>query len=151
LNPNFGNIKDAVTDAVFGGIQTKKRSSVFATIKFLNISNILFFYLNQNYYICKTNQEHMNMASHNIKIQHEKFGILLNETFVNGTQFKLFLKMVQGCIELKNDLTFFNGTDFFVHVPHKHLVESIITTCVDNYTLAEHLINKTKMEAEVTK
>jgi hypothetical protein len=93
----------------------------------------------------------MNMASHNIKIQHEKFGILLNETFVNGTQFKLFLKMVQGCIELKNDLTFFNGTDFFIHVPHKHLVESIITTCVDNYTLAEHFINKTKMEAEVTK
>jgi len=93
----------------------------------------------------------MNMASHNIKIQHEKFGILLNETFVNGTQFKLFLKMVQGCIELTNDLTFFNGTDFFIHVPHKHLVESIITTSVDNYTLAEHLINKTKMEAEVTK
>lgn len=93
----------------------------------------------------------MNMASHNIKIQHEKFGVLLNETFVNSTQFKLFLKMVQGCIELKNDLTFFNGTDFFVHVPFKHLVESIITTNVDNYTLAEHLINKSKMEAEVTK
>jgi hypothetical protein len=93
----------------------------------------------------------MNVASHNIKIQHEKFGILLNETFVNGTQFKLFLKMVQGCIELKNDLTFFNGTDFLVHVPFKYLVESIITTNVDNYTLAEHLINKSKMEAEVTK
>jgi hypothetical protein len=93
----------------------------------------------------------MNVASHNIKIQHEKFGVLMSETFVNPTQFKLFLKMVQGCIELKNDLTFFNGTDFFVHVPHKHLVESIITTSVDNYTLAEHLINKSKMEAEVTK
>jgi len=77
------------------------------------------------------------MASHNIKIQHEKFGVLLNETFVNPIQFKLFLKMVQGCIELKNDLTFFNGTDFFVHVPYKHLVESIITTGVDNYTLAD--------------
>jgi hypothetical protein len=93
----------------------------------------------------------MNVASHNIKIQHEKFGVLLNETFVNATQFKLFLKMVQGCIELKNDLTFFNGTDFLVHVPSKYLVESIITTNVDNYTLAEHLINKSKMEAEVTK
>lgn len=93
----------------------------------------------------------MNMSSHNIKIQHEKFGVLLNETFVNGTQFKLFLKMVQGCMELKNDLTFFNGTDFFVHVPYKYLVESIVTTNVENYTLAEHLINKSKMEAEVTK
>lgn len=93
----------------------------------------------------------MNVASHTIKIQHETFGVLLNETFVNSTQFKLFLKMVQGCIELKNDLTFFNGMDFFVHVPYKHLVQSIITTAVDNYTLAEHLIQKSKMEALETK
>jgi len=93
----------------------------------------------------------MNMASHTIKIQHETFGFLLNETFVNSTQFKLFLKMVQGCIAMKEDLTFFNGVDFFVHIPHKHLVNSIITTNVDNYTLAEHLINKSKMEALETK
>lgn len=75
----------------------------------------------------------------------------MNENFVNPTQFKLFLKMVQGCIELKNDLTFFNGQDFFVHIPFTHLVKSIITTSVENYTLTEHLINKSKMEAEVTK
>ena len=93
----------------------------------------------------------MNIPQHNIKIQHETFGVLLNETFVNATQFKLFLKMVQGCIELKNDLTFFNGTDFFVHVPHKYLVNSIITTSINTYTLAEHLINKSKMEALETK
>ena len=91
------------------------------------------------------------MNTHNIKIQHETFGVLLNENFVNGTQFKLFLKMVQGCVELKNDLTFFNGQDFFVHIPYNHLVKSIITTFVDNYTLTEHLINKSKMEAEVTR
>ena len=93
----------------------------------------------------------MNMNSHIIKIQHETFGLLLNETFVNEIQFKLFLKMVQGCIELKNDLTFFNGVDFLVHIPHKHLINSIITTNVDNYTLAEHLINKSKMEALETR
>ena len=93
----------------------------------------------------------MNMASHNIKIQHETFGVLLNETFVNATQFKLFLKMVQGCIELKNDLTFFNGVEFFVHIPYKHLVNSIITTNVDAYTLAEHLVAKSKIEALETK
>lgn len=91
------------------------------------------------------------MNSHSIKIQHETFGKLLDETFVNPIQFKLFLKMVQGCISMKEDLTFFNGVDFFVHVPYKHLVSSIITTDIDNYTLTEHLINKTKMEAEVTK
>ena len=93
----------------------------------------------------------MTMNTHNIKIQHEIFGVLLNENFVNPTQFKLFLKMVQGCIELKNDLTFFNGQDFFVHIPFTHLVKLIITTSVENYTLTEHLINKSKMEAEVTK
>jgi hypothetical protein len=93
----------------------------------------------------------MTINSHNIKIQNETFGKLLDETFVNPIQFKLFLKMVQGCISMKEDLTFFNGVDFLVHVPYKHLVSSIITTGVDNYTLAEHLINKSKMEAEVTK
>jgi len=93
----------------------------------------------------------MTMNSHSIKIQHETFGKLLDETFVNPIQFKLFLKMVQGCISMKEDLTFFNGVDFFVHVPYKHLVSSIITTNVDNYTLAEHLINKSKMEALETK
>jgi hypothetical protein len=93
----------------------------------------------------------MNLPQHIIKIQHETFGVLLNETFVNPTQFKLFLKMVQGCIEMKNDLTFFNGVDFLVHIPHKQLVNSIITTNVDTYTLAEHLINKSKMEALETK
>ena len=87
------------------------------------------------------------MSSHNIKIQHETFGVLLNETFVNGTQFKLFLKMVQGCIEMKDDLTFFNGVEFLIHIPHKHLVNSIITTNVDSYSLAEHLITKSKIEA----
>ena len=98
-----------------------------------------------------SNTNTMDMNSHNIKIQHETFGVLLNETFVNGTQFKLFLKMVQGCIELKNDLSFFNGIDFFVHIPYKHLVTSIIMTNVDRYTLTDHLINKSKIEAEVTK
>lgn len=93
----------------------------------------------------------MNLPQHTIKIQHETFGLLLNETFVNPIQFKLFLKMVQGCITMKEDLTFFNGTDFLLHVPYKQLVNSIINTSVDSYTLAEHLINKSKMEALETK
>jgi hypothetical protein len=55
--------------------------------------------------------------------------------------------MVQGCLELKNDLTFFNGSDFLIHVPHRYLIDSIITTSVDaSLTLAEHLIQKSKLE-----
>ncbi len=42
---------------------------------------------------------------------------------MDGTQFKIFLKMVHGCIELKNDLSFFNGADFLVFIPTKILQE----------------------------
>ena len=90
-------------------------------------------------------------TTHNVRVQNEKYGMLLEETFVNPVQFKLFLKMVQGCIELKNDLTFFNGQDFLVHIPYNHLVCSIVTTNVDAYTMAEHLVTKSKLEALETK
>jgi hypothetical protein len=93
----------------------------------------------------------MNTISYLIKIQHETFGEILSEEFVNDIQFKLFLKMVQGCIELGNDLTFFNGQDFLVHIPHRHLVGSIITTKFKTYGLSDHMIQKSKMEALVTK
>ena len=79
------------------------------------------------------------------------FQMHLNQLQLMVDQFKLFLKMVQGCIELKDDLSFFNGVDFLVHIPYKHLVSSIITTNVDAYTLAEHLVAKSKMEALETK
>jgi len=91
----------------------------------------------------------MNTIKHNIKIQHEKFGVLLSETFIDMTQFKIFLKAVDGCICMKNDFTFFNGMDFFVHIPYSKLVESIITTNVETYELADHM--KSKLEALVTK
>ena len=93
----------------------------------------------------------MNIPHHNIKIQHETFGVLLNENFMDQTQFKLFLKMVQGCIELKNDLTFFNGVDFLVHIPHQYLINSIILTNIETYSMSEHLVAKSKMEALETK
>jgi hypothetical protein len=93
----------------------------------------------------------MSLPQQNIKIQHEVFGVLLDENFSDKIQFKLLLKMIQGCIELKNDLTFFNGVDFFIHIPHKQLISSIITTKVEQYTLAEHLITKSKMEALETR
>jgi len=91
----------------------------------------------------------MNTIKHNIKIQHDKFGVLMNETFIDMTQFKIFLKAVDGCISLKNDFTFFNGMDFFIHIPYSKLVESIITTSSDSYDLSDHM--KSKIEAKVTK
>lgn len=91
----------------------------------------------------------MNMKQYQIKIQHETFGVLVQETFINPTQFQLFLKMVQGCIELRNDLTFFNGVDFLIHIPHKYLVESIILTSSVSYTLSDLMIQKSKIESLV--
>jgi hypothetical protein len=88
----------------------------------------------------------MNMSTKTIKIQHEKFGVLLNETFVNPTQFKLFLKMVNGCLNNDEALTFFNGEDFLVNIPNKILKDSVITTNVDAYTLTDHILTKSKIE-----
>lgn len=92
-----------------------------------------------------------NMTQHNIRVVHETHGLLVDENFVNPTQFKLFLKMIQGCLVTKEDLTFFNGTDFLLHVPFKVLVSSVITTKTDYLTLTEQLINKSKIESPVTK
>ena len=86
---------------------------------------------------------------HNVKVEHEKFGVVLSETFIDPTQFKLFLKAIHGCLTLKEDLTFFNGTDFLVHVPYKHLVDSIVSTGKTEYTSSDHV--KSKLEALVTK
>ena len=89
--------------------------------------------------------------NHNVKIQHEKFGTLLDEIFVNPVQFKLFLRLTQSCIEMKQDLTFFNGTDFLLHIPYDKLRESIVTTKLDIYSLTDHIRNKSKLEALETK
>lgn len=91
----------------------------------------------------------MNTINYNVRIENEKFGVLLNENFVNGTQFKLFLKMINGALELKNNLTFFNGVDFLIHIPYDKLVDSIVTTKLDTYGMSE--IVKSKIEALVTK
>lgn len=88
----------------------------------------------------------MTTFTQSIRIQHETYGVILKEDFVDSTQFKLFLKMVNGCFATGNDLTFFNGQDFFVHIPNKVLKNSIITTQMEPYTLADHIINKSKIE-----
>jgi hypothetical protein len=91
----------------------------------------------------------MITMKYNITIENEKFGKVINETFVDQKQFKLFLKMIHGCLELKNDLTFFNGLDFLVHLPYKYLVDSVVLTNTETYELSDHM--KSKIEALVTK
>jgi hypothetical protein len=91
----------------------------------------------------------MMQTTHRIKIEHEKFGVLLDEVFVDSIQFKIFLKTIHGCLELKNNMTFFNGDDFLFNIPYKFLCESIIITSVGQYDLVEQM--KSKVEALVTR
>lgn len=91
----------------------------------------------------------MTTITHTIKVENEKFGTILNETFIDPTQFKLFLKMIQACIELKTDLSFFNGVEFLVHIPYRFLSDSIITTSLSSIEMSD--IVKSKIEALVTK
>ncbi len=86
---------------------------------------------------------------HKIKIENEKFGTILNESFVNAIQFKLFLKMVHSSLELKENLTFFNGIDFLINIPYRILVDSVIITTYDEYDLSDHV--KSKIEALASK
>jgi hypothetical protein len=72
----------------------------------------------------------------------EKFGNLLTESFVDPIQFKIFLKMIDGALNLKEDLSFYDGNTFMVHIPHKILKESVILTNVKEVTMAEQVRNK---------
>jgi hypothetical protein len=85
----------------------------------------------------------------NIRILHETFGELLNETFMDQVQFKLFLKMTQASVELKNSLSFFNGDTFYVNIPAKVLGDCIIVTNTKEISITEQV--KSKIEALVTK
>jgi hypothetical protein len=90
-----------------------------------------------------------NTVNHNINILNEKFGTILSESFVDPIQFKIFLKMVDGALNLKEDLSFYDGNMFLVHIPHIILVDSVITTSTE--TLGVSDIVKSKIEALVTR
>ena len=83
-----------------------------------------------------------NTINHNIKIINEKFGTLLSESFVDPTQFKIFLKMVDGALNLNQDLSFYDGNLFLVHIPNKILKESVILTNMVPVSLEEQVRNK---------
>jgi hypothetical protein len=72
----------------------------------------------------------------------EKFGNLLSESFVDPIQFKIFLKMVDGALNLNEDLSYYDGNTFLVHIPSKILKESVILTNVKEVTIAEQVRNK---------
>lgn len=84
--------------------------------------------------------------SQTIKIQNKTLGVLVEESFADQIQFKIFLQTVHGCLSSKSDLDFFNGMNFLLHIPFDILKESVITTKVTPETLTEKLMNKSLLE-----
>lgn len=84
--------------------------------------------------------------SQTIKIHHKTLGLLVEENFMDSTQFKIFLQTVNGCLRSSSDLDFFNGTNFLLHIPFDILKESVITTKVEPMTLTEKMMNKSLIE-----
>ena len=87
-----------------------------------------------------------------VKIIHETFGVICDETFLNPTQFKLFLKAIDGCLNTGTTLKFFNGVDFLINIPIKVLKDCIISTSLvtkvtDGEIILENL--RSKLEQNV--
>ena len=81
-----------------------------------------------------------------IKIQNKSMGVLVEESYSDPIQFKIFLQSVHGCITSKSDLDFFNGMNFLLHIPYEILKESVVTTKFEADTLTQMLMNKSQLE-----
>ena len=82
----------------------------------------------------------------NILLVHPKYGNILNETFVDDIQFKIFLNMVHSSLSLKEDFTTYNGRDFLIHIPFATLKESLILGTNKEVSMAEVVVAKSKLE-----
>ena len=81
-----------------------------------------------------------------VTIVHPKYGEVLNETFMDEVQFKLFLKMVHASVELGENLTTYNGKDFLIHVPSNILKECMVIGRTKEVSMAEVVVAKSKLE-----
>jgi len=85
----------------------------------------------------------------NVKIIHREFGVLVDETFKDATQFKIFLDSLNGSLQMGTRSLFYNGQDFLSYIPNDILSESVIMTktVVDNdMTVVEYVDKRSKME-----
>ena len=81
-----------------------------------------------------------------VTIIHPKYGEVLNETFMDEVQFKIFLNLIHSSIELKEDLSTFNGKDFLIHVPSSILKECLVVGNAKEISAAEVIVAKSKLE-----
>ena len=88
------------------------------------------------------------ITGYTLKVINENMGVLIDEKFMDQILFKLFLKMIHGSIELKHNLSFYNGDTFLVHIPYKILVNSVIISNESEILMSEQV--KSKIESLVT-
>jgi hypothetical protein len=50
--------------------------------------------------------------------------------------------MVDGALNVGEDLSYFDGNTFLVHIPHKILKESVVLTNVSEISVSEQVRNK---------
>lgn len=82
-----------------------------------------------------------------ITIIHPTYGEVLNETFMDEIQFKLFLTLIHSSIALKQDLSTFNGKDFLIHIPTSILKECLVVGNTKEVSPGEIVMAKSKMES----
>ena len=81
-----------------------------------------------------------------VTVIHPKFGDILNESFIDDIQFKLFLNIIHSSIEMNNDFTTYNGKDFLIHVPNVMLKECLVLGNTKEITMADVVLAKSKLE-----
>jgi hypothetical protein len=81
-----------------------------------------------------------------LRMFHPSYGDITTPTFTDIVQFRIFCKMVQGALALKQDLTTYDAQELFIHIPHKVLTECVIVSGVNQplMTLADYAIKKTE-------
>jgi len=76
-------------------------------------------------------------------------GPITNPMFTDQVQFRIFCKMVQGCLALKQDLTTYDAQELFIHIPYKVLVESVVVSKVNGINIADVVKERAKLVNEL--
>ena len=76
-------------------------------------------------------------------------GPITNPVFTDQVQFRIFCKMVQGCLALKQDLTTYDAQQLFIHIPYKVLVESVVVSKVNGINIADVVKERAKLVNEL--
>jgi len=89
------------------------------------------------------------MTQYQLNFVHPTMGPITNPVFTDQVQFRIFCKMVQGCLALKQDLTTYDAQELFIHIPYKVLVESVVVSKVNGINIADVVKERAKLVNEL--